>query len=163
MDASEGFALLAGLTLTAAMIPQQVRTIRLLCLLGGLFALTALVAAGRDWAWLVLVGALTVLNAVRLIELHRRAWSGAMNAEERELFAHVMRIEDPPQSGSPARSDDVTQCVGGRDLNRTGPARSFADLRCQRTCRHRTQWPDRQRMRRRRVSRRNQSPVGREC
>ncbi|MGB3807178.1 MAG: cyclic nucleotide-binding domain-containing protein [Erythrobacter sp.] len=86
---------IAGVTLVAAMIPHQVRTIRLLCLVSGLCAFATILLSGGLWPALLTVGAFVVINAVRLAELRHRSSGGAMSQDERELFEHVMRIEDP--------------------------------------------------------------------
>ncbi len=87
----------AGIALIAAMIPHQVRTIRMLCLAAGLlgvayFALTAGIGIG-----LVIAIGFVAVNGARLFELRRRARSGVMTSEERDLFDHVMKIEEPTQ------------------------------------------------------------------
>ena len=42
-----------------------------------------------------MTSAFVVVNLLRLGELHRRARTGTITSEERELFDHVMQIEDP--------------------------------------------------------------------
>ncbi|MEM7779854.1 MAG: cyclic nucleotide-binding domain-containing protein [Pseudomonadota bacterium] len=87
--------LLAGVVLVAAMVPTQVRTIRLLALAAGLLALAYLGMSGGSILALAIAAAFVIVNAMRLAELHRRARRGNMTAEERELFDHVMQMEDP--------------------------------------------------------------------
>lgn len=48
-------------------------------------------------AAVLLASVFTLINGVRLYELIHRARTGAMTREERELFEHVMRIEEPTQ------------------------------------------------------------------
>ena len=86
---------LAGLALIAAMVPHQVRTIRLISLAAGVLAVAALVLGGGGGIWIAMAGAFVVVNLLRLGELHRRARTGTITSEERELFDHVMQIEDP--------------------------------------------------------------------
>lgn len=86
---------LAGAALVAAMVPTQVRTIRLVALVAGLAALGYSGLSGQIGVGFAIALAFVVVNAMRLVELHRRARGGNMSAEERELFDHVMQIEDP--------------------------------------------------------------------
>lgn len=88
----------AGLAAVAAMIPHQVRMIRILSLVAGLAALVYFGLLALDTGMsipLVFAAGFVVINGARLAELHRRARSGNMTTEERELFEHVMKIEDP--------------------------------------------------------------------
>ena len=90
-------AWLASAALVFAVFPHQVRSIRLWCLAAGLLA-TAYFALNMEFgAGLALSVVFTVINGARLIELRNRARSGVMTAEERELFDHVMKIEQPSQ------------------------------------------------------------------
>ncbi|MHA7818788.1 MAG: cyclic nucleotide-binding domain-containing protein [Erythrobacter sp.] len=89
------FGWFAGIALVAAMLPHQVRNIRILCLAAGLFGVLAFVFA-QDWGLgLVLAAAFLIVNAIRFNELRARAREGTITSEERELFDHVMQIEDP--------------------------------------------------------------------
>lgn len=88
---------LAGLALVAAMIPQQVRLIRIMALVAGVIAIAAF-AAGQGLSASLAIAVLFVLvNAMRLYQLHARARQGEMTREEQELFDHVMQIEEPSQ------------------------------------------------------------------
>lgn len=91
------FGWLTGLVLMAAMIPHQVRDIRLLCLLAGAFGITYFALTDGIGAGLALSAAFVIVNTARLFELRQRARAGVMTREERELFDHVMRIEEPSQ------------------------------------------------------------------
>lgn len=98
------FGWLAGLALIAAMIPHQVRVIRICCLVAGVlasihFGLTQ--GAGVGFALAV---AFLAVNFARFLELHLRARRGVMTREERDLFNHVMKIEDP---GNQSRLRDL--------------------------------------------------------
>ena len=89
------FGWFAGIALVAAMLPHQVRNIRILCLAAGLFGLLYFIFA-QEWGFgLVLAAVFLLINAMRFSELVKRARSGTMTSEERELFDHVMQIEDP--------------------------------------------------------------------
>ncbi|BDI60812.1 Crp/Fnr family transcriptional regulator [Qipengyuania nanhaisediminis] len=88
---------LAGVLLIAAMIPQQVRLIRVLALFAGLFAVLHFAISDGLGTGLVLALAFLGINAARYAQLVRRARSGVMTREERELFNHVMQIEEPAQ------------------------------------------------------------------
>ncbi len=85
----------AGAALVAAMLPLQVRTIRLVALLAGFLALAHFVLKGEYGIPLVLAVLFVGVNAMRLFALYSRARSGVMTSDERELFDHVMKIEDP--------------------------------------------------------------------
>jgi len=86
---------LAGLALVASMIPHQVRLIRICAAVAGLFGVVHFaLSEGMGAGFLVCVAFLAV-NTARLLELRHRARSGAMTREQRELFDHVMQIEDP--------------------------------------------------------------------
>ena len=87
----------AGLTLVVAMIPHQVRHIRLFCLLAGVLATAAFVYADGLGVGFSISALFVIVNAARLYELRHRARSGVMTREERELFDHVMKIEEPSQ------------------------------------------------------------------
>lgn len=89
------FGWFAGIALVAAMLPHQVRNIRILCLAAGLFGLLYFIFA-QEWGFgLVLAAVFLLVNAMRFSELVKRARAGTMTSEERELFDHVMQIEDP--------------------------------------------------------------------
>lgn len=88
----------AGFAAVAAMVPHQVRMIRILSLVAGLAALAYFALLALDTGMglpLLFAAAFVVINAARLVELLRRARNGNMTNEERELFDHVMKIEDP--------------------------------------------------------------------
>ena len=88
---------LAGMALVWAVVPHQVRSIRLIALLAGVMAIGHFALVDGLGAGLALAIVFTVVNAARLLELNKRARSGVMTAEERELFDHVMKIEEPRQ------------------------------------------------------------------
>ena len=118
-DMADYLGWLAGLAMVAAMIPTQVRTIRLAALLAGVLALAYFAVSDGFGAGMVFAAAFTLVNAMRLVELHRRARRGNMSVEERELFDHVMQIEDPAKQNRlrdlmqwrdvPAGGDLITQ------------------------------------------------------
>ena len=91
------FGLLAGLVLMASMIPHQVRHIRLISLVAGLLGVIYFALAEGLGAGLAFTAAYVLVNIGRLAELRRRARGGMMTSEERELFDHVMQIEEPAQ------------------------------------------------------------------
>ena len=89
------FGWFAGIALVAAMLPHQVRNIRILCLAAGLFGVLYFIFEGEWGFGLVLAATFLIVNAVRFNELLSRAREGTISSEERELFDHVMQIEDP--------------------------------------------------------------------
>lgn len=89
------FGWFAGIALVAAMLPHQVRNIRILCLAAGLFGVLYFVFAHQWGFGLVLAAVFLIINGMRFGELVKRARSGTMTSEERELFDHVMQIGDP--------------------------------------------------------------------
>ncbi len=91
------FGLMAGLVLIASMIPHQVRHIRLISLVAGALGVVYFFLAQGLGAGLAFTAAYLLVNVGRLIELQRRARGGVMTREERELFDHVMQIEEPAQ------------------------------------------------------------------
>lgn len=104
---------IAGLAAVAAMVPHQVRMIRLLSLFSGLAVLVYFSLIALDTGPglpLLFAAAFVVINASRLAELFRRARNGNMTKEERELFQHVMKIEDP------AKQDRLRDLMTWRDV-----------------------------------------------
>ena len=100
-DLSAASGWIAGIALVAAMLPHQVRLIRLLLLVGGGFGVLYFAFAGNVGPELVLAIVFVAVNAARLYQLWNRARSGSMTSEERELFDHVMQIEDPSNHHQP--------------------------------------------------------------
>lgn len=88
---------LAGVALVVAIVPHQVRMIRLFCLAAGILATAHFALVHGVGAGLALALAFTLLGAMRLYQLHQRARGGEMTSEEQELFDHVMQIEEPSQ------------------------------------------------------------------
>jgi len=89
------FAWLGGIALIAAMIPHQVRLIRICCLVAGGFAVVHFGLNDGAGIGFALSIAFLAVNFARFLELYHRARRGVMTREERELFNHVMKIEDP--------------------------------------------------------------------
>ena len=85
----------AGLALVVSMMPHQVRTIRIISLFAGIFGVAYFALSGGFSTGLVLAGLFLLVNGLRIAELYRRSRTGTMTSEERELFDHVMQIEDP--------------------------------------------------------------------
>ena len=104
----------AGIALVASMVPHQVRSIRMFALIGGLFGLIYLFLIEANTTALVFAAAFLVVNALRLGQLIRRSSAGVMTKEERELFDHVMKIEDPARQ---ARLRDLMVWQDGVALN----------------------------------------------
>jgi len=94
-DLSTASGWIAGIALVAAMVPHQVRLMRLLLLVGGIFAVLFFAFAGNVGLEIAFAILFVVVNAARLYQLWNRARSGSITSEERELFDHVMQIEDP--------------------------------------------------------------------
>ncbi len=88
---------LAGVAIVGAIIPHQVRMIRLVALAAGLLAIGHFALADGLGVGLAMALVFTIINGVRLYALYRRARSGVMTAEERDLFEYVMKIEEPAQ------------------------------------------------------------------
>ncbi|MEP3420108.1 MAG: cyclic nucleotide-binding domain-containing protein [Erythrobacter sp.] len=116
------FGLLSGLVLMASMIPHQVRHIRLLSLVAGVLGILYFALSEGLGAGLAFTTAYVLVNIGRLFELRRRARDGMMTREERELFDHVMQIEEPAQQ-SRLRDLMIWQDVGvGSQLITQGEA-----------------------------------------
>ncbi len=81
----------------ASMIPHQVRHIRWVSLIAGLLGIAYFGLTKGLSAELAFVAAYIIVNVAQLFELRRRARDGVMTREERELFDHVMQIEEPSQ------------------------------------------------------------------
>ncbi|MEE4199928.1 Crp/Fnr family transcriptional regulator [Erythrobacter sp.] len=96
-DLGTAYGWVAGVALIAAMIPHQVRLMRLLLLIAGIFGVLHFAFAEEVGTGVVLALAFLAVNTARLYQLWSRARSGSMTSEERELFDHVMKIEDPSQ------------------------------------------------------------------
>ena len=95
IELTTAFGLIAGIALILAVIPHQVRDMRLLLVIAGVggvlyFAFQEPLGLGFVIALLFLA-----VNAARLFQMWNRARGGSMTREEQELFDHVMRIEDP--------------------------------------------------------------------
>lgn len=88
---------LAGLAMVAAIVPHQVRMIRLLCLAAGILGTAHFALVDGIGAGFAVALAFTVLGAMRLYQLYQRARGGEMTSDEQELFNHVMQIEEPSQ------------------------------------------------------------------
>lgn len=89
------FGWFSGIALVAAMLPHQVRNIRILCLAAGLFGVLYFLFRQEWGPGLVLAATFLIVNLIRFNELRARAREGTVTSEERELFDHVMQIEDP--------------------------------------------------------------------
>lgn len=94
-DLSTASGWIAGIVLVAAMVPHQVRLMRLLLLVGGIFAVLFFAFNGNVGPEFALAILFVAVNGARLYQLWNRARSGSITSEERELFDHVMQIEDP--------------------------------------------------------------------
>jgi CRP-like cAMP-binding protein len=94
-DLSAAYGWVAGVALIAAMIPHQVRLMRLILAIAGVFGVLYFAFAEEIGSGLILAIAFLAVNIARLYQLWQRARSGSMTSEERELFDHVMKIEDP--------------------------------------------------------------------
>ena len=97
IDLSTAYGWIAAFAIVAAMIPHQVRLIRLVCLIAGFFAVLHFALAEQIGLGLFVAVIFIVVNGARLIELRNRAREGDMTKDEQELFNHVMQIEDPKQ------------------------------------------------------------------
>jgi CRP-like cAMP-binding protein len=87
--------LFAGIILILAVIPHQVRLMRILLALAGVAGVAYFALQGDLGLGFALALVFLAVNAARLLQLYNRARGGSMTREERELFDHVMRIEDP--------------------------------------------------------------------
>jgi len=95
MDLTAIFGWMTAAMLIAAVIVHQVRSIRMFLLAAGVFAAAHLVVTDNVGAEFYVAVVFAFLNAARLYQLWDRARTGNMSKEERELFDHVMKIEDP--------------------------------------------------------------------
>ncbi|KEO90442.1 hypothetical protein EH31_10155 [Erythrobacter longus] len=95
MDLTAIFGWMTAAMLIAAVMVHQVRSIRMFLLAAGVFAAAHFVFTDSLGAEFYVAMVFALLNAARLYQLWDRARSGNMTKEERELFDHVMKIEDP--------------------------------------------------------------------
>ncbi|MEM1051106.1 MAG: cyclic nucleotide-binding domain-containing protein [Pseudomonadota bacterium] len=102
--------LVAGIALILAAVPQQLRLMRILLLVSGISAVMYFVVHGQFGVGFVLALAFLTINGARLLQLWNRARNGSMTKEEKELFDHVMRIEDP------AKQNRLRDLMQWRDL-----------------------------------------------
>lgn len=93
----ETVGLLAGIALILAMLPGQVRMMRILALLAGVLAAAYFALAGPADMELAFSLAFVLVNGVRLMQTMVRQRMGLARAEERELFDHIMQVEEPSQ------------------------------------------------------------------
>jgi len=95
IELSEIFGLIGGIALILAVIPYQVRLMRVLLAVSGVAFVLYFAIQGDLGAGFVVALIFLAVNAARLFQLWSRARGGSMTQEEQELFDHVMRIEDP--------------------------------------------------------------------
>jgi CRP-like cAMP-binding protein len=92
----DNILLMAGaVLLVVSGLAPRVRSIRLLCLLAGIAFVIHFARNPGGGYWLAFAILFVLANAVQLAMLEYRARSGRMLDDERELFEHVMRIEEP--------------------------------------------------------------------
>lgn len=99
----------AAVLMIGAMALTSIRNLRLVALVAGA---TAMVQSGlsQDWLLFVLATLFTLVNGARIAILLFRAHKGALLEQERDLFQHVMRIEDP------ARQNRLRDLISWRDI-----------------------------------------------
>lgn len=86
---------LAGIILLAAMLSTSVRRLRGVALVAGIVAMVHFAFFDPDWLAFALVAMIAGANAVRFMAMTRRSKSGEILEAERELFEHIMRVDDP--------------------------------------------------------------------
>ena len=86
---------MAAATLLCAAAAHQVRSIRIFLLVSGVLGAAYLAVKGDIGAELIVACILSILSAARIFQMWERSRGGSMTREERDLFDHVMRIEDP--------------------------------------------------------------------
>ena len=84
---------IAALLLIGAMALTSIRRLRIVALCAGLLA-AAHFSLAREWTWFGFAALFVLINGARLASLLGRARKGALLEHERELFEHVMRIDD---------------------------------------------------------------------
>lgn len=87
---------LAAALLVASALTAQMRRLRILALVAGLLALGGFALAGST-AGMAWSAAFATACAVQLYLMRVRARRGMVLDEEREMFAHVIRVEEPAQ------------------------------------------------------------------
>ena len=89
---------IAAVLMIAAMLATSIRNLRIGALLAGIAAMLHF-ALLQNWAALALIGLITFANGARFLALVRRSGRGDILDDERELFEHVMQVQDPAQHG----------------------------------------------------------------
>lgn len=91
------FGHLAALLLVLAMFRTDIRSIRWVAMGSALAALVFVLLSGVGLVWILWALALAMACGLQLLRLESRRRSGKMLPEERELFAHVMQVQEPAQ------------------------------------------------------------------
>ncbi len=99
----------AAVLLIGAMALTSIRNLRLVALVAGALALVHS-GLSQNWPLFALAGLFTLVTGARLAILFLRARKGALLEQERDLFEHVMRIEDP------ARQNRLRDLISWRDI-----------------------------------------------
>lgn len=97
--ADNSLLILGGIALVAAMLMTSIRRLRVLVLLAGFLALAHFLFVDRVFLGGLLALLLIAATGFRLLVMLRRARNGSMLEDERELFDHVMRVEEPASQG----------------------------------------------------------------
>ena len=95
IDSGTILPILGTLFLIAAVLSSTIRRTRMLIVVGGVFVAAQFAFVAPDILGLVLSLLVTLAAVVQLVILTQRARNGAMFEEERELFEHVMHVEEP--------------------------------------------------------------------
>ncbi|MFN2100980.1 hypothetical protein [Altererythrobacter sp. MF3-039] len=95
IDSGTILPILGSLFLIAAVLNSQMRRTRLLIVIGGLFIVAQFAFVAPSLLGLILSALVTLAAVVQLEVVTQRARSGSMFEEERELFEHVMHVEEP--------------------------------------------------------------------
>ena len=96
--------LVAGFALTS------IRNLRWLALVAGVLAIAHFGFVERSWIGLAIAILFTLVNGARIASLVGRARKGTVLDHERELFEHVMQIEDP------SRQNHLRDLISWRDI-----------------------------------------------
>lgn len=90
---------LAAVLLIAGVSATSIRNIRWFALAAGLLASAHFALGAVNWAPLILSLLFTAANGARLFAMLKRSESGTEFEDERELFEHVMQVENPVNQG----------------------------------------------------------------
>ena len=112
----------AAILLLAAFSLTSIRNLRLLALGAGMLAIAHFGLLERNWLGLGLAILFTLVNGARIASLLGRARKGTVLDQERELFEHVMQIDDPARQSRMRDLISWREIAAGEILMREGEA-----------------------------------------